>query len=59
MEKWALKASFPFESNDPLEYVAQYTDSKIDGHINNHSPQDEPPPFISFSRKMSDVTMWG
>lgn len=59
LEKWALKASFPFESNDPLEYVAQYTDSKIDGHINNHSPQDEPPPFISFSRKMSDVTMWG
>lgn len=59
MEKWALKATFPFESNDPLEYVAQYTDSKIDGHINNHTPQDEPPPFISFSRKMSDVTMWG
>ena len=59
MEKWALKASFPFESNDPLEYVAQYTDSKIDGYINNHTPQDEPPPFISFSRKMSDVTMWG
>lgn len=59
MEKWALKATFPFESNDPLEYVAQYTDSKIDGYINNHTPQDEPPPFISFSRKMSDVTMWG
>ena len=59
MEKWALKASFPFESNDPLEYVAQHTEHKMGRYMNIHSPQDEPPPFFSFSRKMSDVTMWG
>lgn len=59
MEKWALKASFPFESNDPLEYVAQHTEHKMGRYMNIHSPHDEPPPFFSFSRKMSDVTMWG
>lgn len=59
MDKWVLKASFPFESNDPLEYVAQYTEHKIGRFLDSHSPQDEPLPFFSFSRKMSDVTMWG
>lgn len=59
MEKWALKATFPFESNDPLEYVAQHTEHKMGRYMDIHSPQDEPPPFFSFSRKMSDVTMWG
>ncbi len=59
MEKWAWKASFPFESNDPLEYIAQHTEHKMGRYMNIHSPQDEPPPFFSFSRKMSDVTMWG
>lgn len=59
IKNWSLKACLAYEANDPLEFAPQSTDeySPIDFSIQQTG--NNPPPFISFSRKITSSAMWG
>ncbi len=58
VETWSLKASFPYEVNDPLENVIQ-KNKHLPPEILKDSTLGYISPFFSFSRNMSSSAMWG
>ena len=58
VETWSLKASFPYEVNDPLENVIQ-KNKHLPPEILKDSTYGYIYPFFSFSRNMSSSAMWG
>lgn len=58
-ETWSLKACIPYEANDILELTPQSsTEGSKEFHSRNQ-PQYSPPPFLCFSRKITNPVMWG
>lgn len=58
VETWTLKASFPYEVNDPLENVIQ-KNKHLPPELLKDSSLGYISPFFSFSRNMSSSAMWG
>ncbi len=58
IETWSLKASLPYEVNDPLENVVQ-SNKYIPQEFLNDSTVGRITPFFSFSRNVSTSAMWG
>lgn len=58
VETWSLKASFPYDVNDPLENVIQ-RNNHFPVEFLDDTPKGRVTPFFSFSRNISTSAMWG
>lgn len=58
IENWSLKATYPTDTNDPLEFIAK-NEKKVNFIEKIRKPNAPLPYFHSFSSKVTDVAMWG